>query len=573
LKGYFAGKLDFCKAPLLLLAASSILSSCGIDTEYRLRFWEKYRIAAEHALRRKQYKFAHSMALEAVAQAEGLGKDDFRLGVSLCDLGDVEKAQEKGKQAESSYKRAIKVLQKNEPAAGADTDLSKQDNDLFHSLATEDLANCFYQLADLYIDQQRYSDAAKYFSRAAAAYKSVLRATKWTVTDSPLGQKLVAALVGLAKSQTALNNYAAADSAYSTALQIAMASNYPEFSLRELRNEYLTVSNKLGKLDEAKRLKADEDWEIHSVAGMKAYMAKDFDSAEPLLNQALADAHESVFSTRRLMRSLSNLSLLYSATKDMSKLENVCSMADSLMQTGRFRFDKEYDSILCCESNLFILSGRPQQAINSLNKQLDYRRRFYGPNSIEICQVLASKGLAEFKLGARNYASEAARLSLRILKEKFWNNRAASRAMLDTATLFTELGDFQGAEQLELQIWDMQKKHLDKTDSRLISHEAALFVFYAKFARHDNALQIAKDMKQLYLKGTSNQRVQGFPYLVLMLSFAMVNNWFDVAEIVAETGRPALSNDMTLSDASQTDQYNWTKDIARLEQSTGKTFH
>jgi hypothetical protein len=119
----------------------------------------------------------------------------------------------------------------------------------------------------------------------------------------------------------------------------------------------------------------------------------------------------------------------------------------------------------------------------------------------------------------------------------------------------------------------MQKKHLDKTDSRLISHEAALFVFYAKFARHDNALQIAKDMKQLYLKGTSNQRVQGFPYLVLMLSFAMVNNWFDVAEIVAETGRPALSNDMTLSDASQTDQYNWTKDIARLEQSTGKTFH
>ncbi|MGK3847904.1 hypothetical protein, partial [Enterococcus faecium] len=61
-----------------------------MDREYRLRFWEKCRISSEQALRKRRYKYAHAMAEEAVRQAEGFGDKDFRLGVSLCNLGDVE---------------------------------------------------------------------------------------------------------------------------------------------------------------------------------------------------------------------------------------------------------------------------------------------------------------------------------------------------------------------------------------------------------------------------------------------------------------------------------------------------
>lgn len=98
-------------------------------------------------------------------------------------------------------------------------------------------------------------------------------------------------------------------------------------------------------------------------------------------------------------------------------------------------------------------------------------------------------------------------------------------------------------------------------------------MFYAKFNRHDNALQAAKELKIICENGSSFQRKSGFPYLVLMLSYSMAHNWFDVAEVVAETGKSILNKDHSLNDAGQNEQYNWTKDIARLENLTGKSFH
>lgn len=582
----FAGKLSVCGgsalwvrllpvllSPLLLLTASIFLSSCGVDAEYRLRFWEKYRIAAEHALRRKQYRFAHTMALEAVEQARSFGRDDYRLGVSLCDLADVEKAQLKSKQAESSYKSAIKVLEHNTAADAGSKQPDRGTEFIIDVLAREGLANCFYQLADLYSDEKRFADAAECFSQAAKSYRSILGAGSWDVDDCPLGQKLVAALIGLAKSELALNNLAATDDAYHAALQIAMASNYPEFSLRDLRNDYLLLAKKIGKEQLANQLQADSDWENYSSAGMKAYYAKDFATATPLLNHAFQAAQSSIFSARRVLKSLRNLAAVYSASQDFPQLEQVCVVADRLMQTGKYRFDNDYDDILSCEATLYNLTGRPEQAIASLNIQIKYRRRFYGQNSIEVCQSLVSKGLAELKLGARNYAAEAADFSFKILREKFWSNRRAMGAMLDTSSLYTDLGQFDKAEQLQLQVLDLQKKRLEKTDARLISHEAAAFVFYAKFNKHDQAMKIAQEVKGIYRSGSSAQRVCGFPYLVLMLSFSMVNNWIDIAELLANTGNAVLQKEMQLSTASETEQYNWTKDIARLEALTGKKFH
>lgn len=571
--------MDCLRAAVLVLSCI-FLSSCGIDREYRLRFWEKCRIGAAQALHKKQYKFARVLADEAVAQAQGFGDSDFRLGVSLCGLGDVEKAQGKRKSAEQSYKRAVKVLEAAENKAAeqetANMNSGKKsamaDSDLTRRLAREDLANALSHLADLYATEERYSEAANCFERAAQTYQSMITGNKWTVDDCPLGQELVYSLLGLAQVSIQEKKLTVAADAYQRSLVYAVASNCPEFLLVEIRDGYLKVLQELGRTAETQQLLADSQCTKFVFAGTQAFARKDFAGAEKLFQQAYVFAQQSIFANRRIMHCLYSLTMAYSNLGKIAELQQTCRLADQYMLSRQLRFDKDYDGILTADADTAIMYGIPTHAIEALSKQYRFRVVEYGPNSIPVCDTMIAKAKAEFRAGNLPSAEKTAIAVYRVLTSKHLSNKRAGHAILDTAILLGMLGHPDLDFELQEGFLNTNLKRMDPTDGRVVAYQATVFVEYAKYGEHDKALKIANSIADVLKKAKSEQRAESFKYLVLMMSYCRAKGWFDVAEPIAEIGQSVLLKEFQDQLPDEAALINWPKDIALMEKHFGRKF-
>lgn len=569
------------KTAATLLIASACLSctACGgLDREYRLRFWEKCRISSEQALRKRRYKYAHAMAEEAVRQAEGFGDKDFRLGVSLCDLGDVEKAEGKTKAAEETYKRSIAVLDAAKQSAteteskGTSNPKIAEQNKISMRLSCEDLATGLAHLADLYAMEERYQDASLCFSKAAEDYQSIIGGDKWTVDDSPLGQELVQSLLGLAQVSMQLKNYDLAVQSYQRALDFAASSNCPEFLLREIRDAYLKLLQELGKQKEAQTLIADEMCLKLSQEGLSAYNGHDPQRAEVLFRQALQAAQISVFSERRMMRCMHNLVSALSAEGKFAEVEQVGASAAHYMQEHHLNFDRDFDEIISAHINLCKVYHREAQGLQPVNQQLQFRMWKYGPNSIQTCESIALKGQLELSCGMKKEAEESAQSAYRIIETKFANNRRAANAMDTTATLMAELQHADQAESILEKLCQSMFKSMDPNDPRRVGFQARLFIMYHKFGHREKALKLANEIAQTLAKGSADQRIAAMPYIVLMLSFSMATQWYDVAEPLAVCGQSILHKELQSSPLTGDNLANWNKDLAAMEKHFARKF-
>ena len=564
----------------VLAACGLLLSSCGFDREYRLRFWEKCRIGAAQALHKKQYKFARVLAEESVAQAQGFGDSDFRLGVSLCGLADVEKAQGKRQQSEEVYKRSIKVLEAAENQAAdmqnANMKAGKHsamiDADLNRRLAREDLANALYHLADLYATEERFQEAANYFERAAGIYESMLNVSKWTLDDCPMGQQLVYSLLGLAEVSIQQKNLDAAAAAYKRSLVFAVASNCPEFLLLEIRDGYLKVLRELGKTEEAQKLLADEMCTKFAYEGNQAFGREDYAAAEKFFQQAYAMAQQSIFSDRRIMHSLYLLANSQVKLNKTAELRQVCKLADNYMENKHLRFDKDYDGILHAEANLDITYGNPAQAVEALAKQYRYRVQEYGPNSIPVCDTLTLKAKSEYQSGNIQQAERTALGVYRILKAKHISSKRASSSIFELALLFGKLNRLDLDFELQQAFLNVNIKRMDPSDSRIVAYRATVFMEYAKYGAHDLSLNMAKEITEFLKTATEEQKVESFKYLVLMMAQCTALGWFDVGLPIAEIGQKILHEQFHDQLPDEISRTSWTKDIVAIEKHFGRKF-
>ncbi|MBX9722501.1 MAG: tetratricopeptide repeat protein, partial [Candidatus Obscuribacterales bacterium] len=428
-------------AVILPVSMSLSLTSCGsIVQSYRLRFWEKYRINAEQCYKKSQYSQARTKAVEALALAEGFGDSDFRLGVSLCDLGDIDKAVGKNKAAEDHYKRAIKVFEaagsraaeaamkaKSANSSTGTSNLSsatsKAENDsdeaMMCKLIREDLANGLTHLADLYAIQEKYSEAAKCFDEAANLYQSMVGGNRWLLDDCAMGQELVTCLVGLAQVSLAQKEPDAAAQAYHRALDYAVAAQCPEHVLVDIRDAYLELLQDQGRSKEANQLLADIDWQKSTSAGVKAYYQKNIPEADTLLHRAFMDAQQSIFSERRMMKSLYNLLSVLVLEDKPAEVEQCRMLAHKYVLSRNVRFDQDYDSMLTFLANYSLNAKNPYQAIDSLKQQQIYRLNEYGPLSIQICETLALLGSAQLYAGQKDEAEKSAKAVYEVIKKNY----------------------------------------------------------------------------------------------------------------------------------------------------------
>lgn len=565
-------RLSVCS--LLIFATLCSLCSCGtIDREFRLRRWEQCRFWSRKALASRHLREARSLAEEAVSQSNTWASDDFRLGVSLADLAEVERKQGKGKDAEKTYKKAIEVLKSAVKSDKAELSNTKQDAksllSLVQTLAREELGNTASRLADLYAINSRWKDACKYFKLATASYESLIL-SKEQVDDFNLGQELVRCLMGLAQCALELKDTELACSSYKRALDLALESKSSEFIVQEIREKYLQALKQAGKEEEQKVLSADITFNELLREGTNARARENWAEAEEKLKQAVRASRKSQISKAYFTRAISNLTAVLYQQRKLIEVESYCLLANRLVESGEVPYDNEFDQMLYLQANMFNQLGRYQEASAILNKQIKFRVKEYGKRSRQVCELLASRGRSLLLAGNKQGALNSALLAYRYLNPHLLSDKRANTAIYNTSLLLTDLDRPREAIELQEELCKQQIKRMEEHDPRIVTMHASRFVLYLRFGLKEKCQEAVNDILAELKNATAKQKAASFPYLVLILSYAMKSNMPYVAEPIAICGQSILKNELANEYPDENCRINWGKDIAKLEAQLGK---
>lgn len=568
----------FSKNILLCMALTILspgLSSCSyLEHESKFQTWEKCRISAERAIKKKQKRFALAMAKDSVAAAESFGDSDFRLGISLCVLGDALRANSEAEQAELAYKRAVKVLKRAEAAAHGNLKDQNKLQNMMSRLIEEDLANTFLRLSELLFEEGKKEDALKSLERAAEKFQALLMydLEARRPGDLILQKQYLQCLVSLAKLAAEVDQQALADSAFQQAVQIANGPSCGDYERRDIRDAYLKYLQSAGRSSEATGLNADLLFSQYTADGALALAESDYTGAEVAYRNALEEASKSTFSRQRILRALYNLITVFERANKPSEVQRCSQLADDFMRSRRIRYDKDYDQIQEILANYYLLSGNPILAKVALSNQLAYRSAKYGSTSKEVCLLCALLGIAELRdkndvKAAESYAKQAYEM---IMLHR--NDRTYFNAIDKTVQLMTQLRHFDEAEQLEKRLIEIKRQRHDETDVWLMGLKVNLVVIYQTFNKREKAKETIADLVKTVAKSNTEQKVAAFPYLLLLLTSCVHLKWYDEVVPVAQLGQNILHEDLKNVFPSESMKQNWLKDLATLEASTGKKF-
>lgn len=558
------------------LLSSVFLNSCGhVEREYRLQSWEKYRIAAEKALKKNQNKLALSMAQESVAAAESFGDTDFRLGVSLCVLGDAQRVNKRTKAAEAAYKKSIIVLENAMTEPGDNRALSKQiaatqlEHQSFEKLLLEDQCESFSHLGDLYMAQDKYADAARCFSMAAAKIQGLFDSAPPGPGDMVMQQTLMNCLLQLARATAQTDKIEQAEQSYQRAIFIAAKPGCGELARRELRDEFLKFLKEHNKENDSLPLVADVLFARYSADGSLALSEGDFTSAEIAFRNALVQAGQSVFSEQRMLQAMGNLISVFTHEGKTAEIVQCSNLASSFISSHPNANLRDYDHILEALANYYLLCGSYQLAQDALVRQLHYRVLQFGRQSKEVAVTYASLGLAACKNNNMVAAENCAQKAYRIIKSRP-ADRSLFYACARTSDVFLLLNSFPQVEELQKRMIAIKQAASEKGNPFVVGLQANLLVLYQRFGKRAEAETLTKQILSEIKDANSVQREGDFPYIGVALSCCLSGGWNDLAQqyyvVCQDIDKNVLHGNINDEQVRQ----NWLKNSALMSQRLSK---
>ena len=225
--------------------------------------WKDYYGAGLRAAQVKNYSNAEKLLVRAAEEAQKFGDSDSRLGTTLNTLGLVYRDDGKASEAETLFRRALSIIEKNYSADSVD--VANIEFNLANSLYDQNrfaaaietyekslpiferwfgaegakTAHVQNDLGDCYRSLGKYPEAEKYLRRAASLRESS------SGIDSP---DLAQTMNSLGLTFTAEAKYKEAESAYKMALSIREASLGLQSDLVRA-----TLENYAGMLQKANR--------------------------------------------------------------------------------------------------------------------------------------------------------------------------------------------------------------------------------------------------------------------------------------------------------------------------------
>lgn len=524
--------------PIAFFVISSLffIFCSGWDREYRLRFWERYRIQAEAAHLKHKRKVYREYARQAVDQAMALGEKDFHLVVSLIDFGDACRVSGDSRAAEEAYRKALSVT----PSTAGAPDLEQK-------LNCQNRARTLLEMGNLLIEKKQYVRSVSYFKQAARAYESLCPGD--IIEDNLVGQDLACSYSGLARAEYELGGYEKAEGYAKKALGLCRRSAFSELMLDDIYDVYRQSLIRLGRKSDIEKIFADKRWNELTAAGLLACKAGRLTEAESYFLQATAAAEKSEQGKSKLIKSHLNLARLYLSWGRTGDLERCCEESLSVCAFLDFddRYDINLDRTMSMLATIYSATGAAAKAIPVFKKQYAYRLRYCGHESLLCGETLAALARAYYFAGRNKEALIEAKAALVVLLPAYAGNKKAAPAMADLGAVFESLSLYQPAEELYKCVDQLNNKLHDRWDNRIIAGKTALCRLYMRTHRLKELKSKNREILDSLSEMPVKRRIETAPYLVVLGSiyvdggaYALADSVYSELKEITRTQKTAL---------------------------------
>lgn len=499
-------------ASTVALVCAALLNSCGGQSwnrDYRLRYWEKYRVAGESAYFKRNYKRAAELFKDAVSEAESLGANDFRLGVSLAELADANRKLGNHAEAEEFYDRALAILKNVVHSSPAPVMLI---------LVRQDMARILSSTALMYAGERKFDLAAARFERAIKVYDVLCKVSAdGTLKDNFLGQEEVRALDNLARTYAQLKKYDQAGICFRKALKLARLSKYSELATREISSRYLAMLKAIGTPLAAPDIVADEVWQESMADALVLISEKRWKEAEKCL--AICEQATSSLPERsdRTVKTFSQLATVYLMTGRVAEAEAACKRATGLVNlseedAGAFDLDQALGQL----STYYIISNQGRKALPALAAHHALRCKLFGTDSIQAADVLAAIARALVSCGSYGRANKVADEAKAIVVPKYASSKRGMHAVFELAQVYQMTHNLAAAEQMYRAVLVGAKTRYGSADEKSISAEQCLIMVLLSEKKQAEAIALTEGFVTTLKNAKAEQLRCAQPYAMVL---------------------------------------------------------
>lgn len=500
-------------ASAVAVVCAAVLSSCGGQSwnrDYRLRYWEKYRVAGESAYFKRNYKRAAELFRDAVFEAESLGANDFRLGVSLAELADANRKLGNHAEAEEFYNRALAILKNVAHDSHGSAMLT---------LARQDTARILSSMALMYAGERKFDLAAARFERAIKVYDGLCKVTAdGTLKDNFLGQEEVRALDNLARTYAQLKKYDQAGICFRKALKLARLSKYSELATREISSRFLTMLKAIGTPLAAPDIVADEGWKDGMAEALVLMSAKRWTEAE----KCLAICEKATLSlperSDRAVKTFSQLAIVYLMTGRVTEAEIACKRATRLVDlseedAGAF----DLDQALAQLATYYVISNQGGKALPVLAAHHALRCKLFGTDSIQAADVLAALARALVSCGSYDRANKVADEAKAIVVPKYTSSKRGMHAVFELAQVYQMTRNLAAAEQMYRAVLVGVETRYGSADEKSISAKQCLItVLLGEKKKRAEAITLIESFITTLQNAQKEQLISALPYTMIL---------------------------------------------------------
>lgn len=496
----------------VIVICASLLNACAGQSwnrDYRLRYWEKYRVAGESAYFKRDYKRAAELFKDAVFEAESLGSNDFRLGVSLSQLADANRKLGNHAEAEEFYNRALAIL-KNVAHSSREA--------VMLTLVRQDTARILSSMALMYAGERKFDLAAVRFERAIKVYDGLCKVTDdGTLRDNFLGQEEVRALDNLARTYVQQKKYDQAGMCFKKALKLARLSKYSELATSEISARYLGMLKAIGTPLAAPDVVADQAWQ-ESMADALVFMSeKRWKEAETCLivcEQATINLPER---SDRAVKTFSQLANVYLMTGRVTEAEIACQRATRLVNlaeedAGAF----DLDQALAQLATYYVISNQGKRALPALAAHHALRCKLFGPDSIQAADILAAIARALVSCGSYAQANKVADEAKAIVVPKYASSKRGMHAVFELAQVYQMTRNLTAAEQMYRAVLLGAQTRYGSADEKTISASQCLITVLLSEKKNAEAMDLTDSVIKTLTNAKTEQLKCALPYAMML---------------------------------------------------------
>lgn len=441
MEGLLRNTLSVSVALVSVCAIGGFIFSVTSGRETAIRSWEIVRHGLQKSIHTRNWSQAEKTGIECVYLAKGIGAKDFRVALSLGDLGDVLLAQKKPADALETFKLATEI----EKQSNSDT---KGNAAVF---SNANLGYLYCQMGRCSIMLEKPKDAARYFKKSALAFEAVRKAEK--KKDLFITQELVRTVIAQAETAGQLQQSNDCLFYYRKALNLAAESFYPAEEVARVRKEYIRLSNLAGV-----------PVEISCVESSWASLMKQAEEARQngqdreyvrLLQESVRWCEGDKSRQFLALISLRKIAKCYLYNKNYEDARDACNRGLAVWREigigggGDGAADALFGMLLRCITD-------PRERFAIAQSHLELRLRLYGPDDYHIAETSTKVAVLAYSLGDKVNAQMAMDRAFKVYTQARIKRRGLGLDMIDLGNLFVEMGDYKKAEiiyQRAYKVW------------------------------------------------------------------------------------------------------------------------